>query len=127
MKINRTLESLRILLVECNEWVRDSLSFAFERTGCDIIAVDSVGKAVKAIRKEQFDIIVCDFNLPEYSGLDFFKLKDTFEKTCMKILISTEVTKNMINESKAGGVHEVIEKPFEFKKILQAIKAGIKL
>jgi DNA-binding NtrC family response regulator len=125
MNPSSTLSSMKILLVESNEWVRDSLSLAFEKTGCTTKAVDFAEKAIKALRKEHFDIIISDFRLPEYDGLAFFNLTNIFPQDCLKVLISTGVSKDMINESKAAGVHEVIEKPFAFKKLIDTLNVLI--
>ena len=125
MNPSSTLSSMRVLLVESNEWVRDSLSLAFEKTGCAAKAVDSAEKAIVALGKEHFDIVISDFRLPEYDGLAFFKLKDTFPQHCLKVLISTAVSKDMITKSKAAGVHKVIEKPFAFKKLIGTLNVLI--
>ena len=115
MNPSSTLTSMRILLVESNESVRDSLGLAFEHTGCNMKSVDSAEKAIKAFRTEHFDIVISDFRLPEYDGLAFFKLINAFPQHCLKVLISTVISKDMIAKSKAAGVHKVIEKTFTFK------------
>ena len=125
MNPSSTLRSMRILLVECDESVRDSLDLAFKHAGCNTKSADSAEKAVKALGKERFDIVISDFRLPEHDGLAFFKLKDTFPQHCLKILISHVINKDMITKSKAAGVHKVIEKPFAFKKLIDTLNVLI--
>ena len=123
MNPSSTLKSMMILLVENNESVRDSMGMAFEQASCNIKSVDSAEKAVKALRKERYDIVISDFRLLEYDGLAFFNLKDTFPQHCLKVLMSTYISKDMFTKSKTAGVHKVIEKPFAFKKLIESLNA----
>jgi len=116
-----TLKSLRILLVDDDELIRDSLSLAFKSRGCHLMAHESAEEALETLRAEHFDIIISDFKLPGIDGLKFFKSAMISSPDSINILITAYREKRIVSEAFRSGVHDFIEKPFSPRKLISAV------
>ena len=116
-----TLKSLRILLVDDDELIRDSLSLAFKNRGCHLLAHESAEEALQTLRTEHFDIIISDFKLPGIDGLKFFKSAAATSPDSINILITAYREKGIVAEAFRSGVHDFIEKPFSPRKLISAV------
>jgi DNA-binding NtrC family response regulator len=57
------LKKLKTLLVDDDEFIRDSLKIAFGTKGCAIRVAETAEEGLQAIKEEQFDIIISDYRL----------------------------------------------------------------
>lgn len=61
---------LHILLIEDDELARLGANSTFSDISCEIIAARSKAQAIELLKKQSFDIIFCDMNLPDGNGID---------------------------------------------------------
>ena len=64
---------MKILLIDDDEWIRDSLSLFFESEGCCLNAFETAGEGLNALKKKPYHIVIADYRLPGMNGLDFLK------------------------------------------------------
>ena len=50
------LRNITILLIDDDEWIRDSLCIFFESDGCHVTALETTEEGMGAIRKQAYDI-----------------------------------------------------------------------
>ena len=112
MDLFTKLKSMKILLIDDDEWIRDSLRLFFEAEGCQIIALETAEEALKALHCGNFDIIITDYKLPGMDGLTFFKQIQASHHSAIKILITAYKTREVMNQAKKIGVQGLIAKPF---------------
>jgi len=120
------LKQVKTLLVDDDELIRDSLSIAFKNKGCLIRAAESAEEGLKAIKEEQFDIIISDFRLPGINGLDFLKLATVTHPNAVHILITAYRDDYMFSEAIRMGVAEFIQKPFSVKALVALLAFALK-
>ena len=65
---NRALSNVKILAVEDHEDTRLLFKAFLERSGADVIAVESGQAALLAIQRHKFDVVLCDIGMPERDG-----------------------------------------------------------
>ena len=82
------LKDIRILLVDDDELIRDSLSMAFKNRYCAFIACESAEEALQVLGSDGFDIIISDFKLPGMDGLAFLKSAARIFPGSVRILIT---------------------------------------
>ena len=124
MKLKTTfnnLKDLRILLVDDDALIRDSLGMVFISRGCHFIACESAEEALQTLKSEGFDIIISDFKLPGIDGLAFLKSAAITSPQSIKILITAFHEKGIVAEAFRCGVHDFIEKPFSPQKLIAAV------
>jgi DNA-binding NtrC family response regulator len=112
------IEDKKILLVDSSERIRDALSLFFELEVCDFLAVETPEEALKALRKNTYDIIIADYHLPGLNGLEFLiHVKSNFKKT-IEILTTSYSNRKYIKEAQKAGIRNVIQKPFSAETLI---------
>ena len=117
MDLFARLKSMKILLVDDDEWIRDSLRIFFEAEGCHITALETAEEAMEALRGQNFDIIITDYKLPGMDGVEFFRRIQNSHPGTIKILITAYKSEVVVNEARNAGVQHLIAKPFTSETI----------
>ncbi len=120
------LKDFKTLLVDDDEFIRDSLQIAFTTKGCAMRVAESAEEGLQAIKEEQFDIIISDFRLPGMNGLDFLKLANVAQPEAINILITAYRDEYSFSEAIRIGVTELIEKPFSVKTLVTLLALALK-
>ncbi|MCK5681096.1 response regulator, partial [bacterium] len=95
------LQSLRILLVEDNQFNRDLAQFLLEKEGCQITTAGDGLKALESLLLDSFDAILMDVQMPEMDGISATK----FIRGCEKWSLND----NFGHEKLAVGLTEKIK------------------
>jgi CheY-like chemotaxis protein len=127
-KINpfNELKNVKTLLVDDDEFIRNSLELAFKTKGCCLQVAETAEEGLQVIRKEQFDIIISDFRLPGMNGLEFLKLTAVTQPQAVKFLITAYRDDHIFAEAIRLGIHEFIEKPFAVKVLINLLALALK-
>ena len=112
MNLFARLKEKRLLLIDDDEWIRDSLGLFFELKGCSLITVETAEEGLKELSRRSYDIIIADYKLPGMNGLEFFKRIATFYRDAIKIFISAYGSAELVADARKTGVQDFIEKPF---------------
>ena len=120
------LKKVKTLLVDDDEFIRDSLKIAFATKGCPIRVAENAEEGLQAIKEEQFDIIISDFRLPGMNGLDFLKLATVTQPQSVNILITAYRDEYLFSEAIRMGVTEFIDKPFSVKALVELLALSLK-
>jgi CheY-like chemotaxis protein len=120
------LKKVKTLLVDDDEFIRNSLELAFRTKGCCLQVAETAEEGLQAIREEQFDIIISDFRLPGMNGLDFLKLTADTQPQAVKFLITAYRDDHIFSEAIRLGIHECIEKPFAVKVLINLLALALK-
>ncbi|MBW1801410.1 MAG: response regulator [Deltaproteobacteria bacterium] len=108
---------MKILLVDDDEWIRDSMSLFFEGEGCRITALETAEEGLKELKIHGYDIIIADYKLPGMDGLTFLERIKRSYPNALRILISAYGNEDVRNNAKKLGIQDFIEKPFSAKTI----------
>ena len=73
MNLFTKLKKMDLLLIDDDEWIRDSLTLYFESEGCRITALETAEEGLNIIKQKQFDIIITDYRLPGMNGLEVIR------------------------------------------------------
>jgi len=112
MKLYNKLKEMKIVLVDDDELIRDSLSLFLESEGCQLQAFATAEEGVEAMKREDFDLIIADYRLPGMNGLMFFKEIQRLNSHAFKILVTAYGNEDVFSEARKIGVADIIEKPF---------------
>ncbi|HUV78630.1 MAG TPA: response regulator [Desulfobacterales bacterium] len=117
MDLFSKLKDKKILLVDDDEWIRDSLTMYFGTEGCHILAVETAEEGLELLKQEDWDIILTDFKLPGIDGLAFSKKVQGIRPDAIKILITAYKSKEIVSEARSAGIQDLIDKPVTIKTI----------
>jgi CheY-like chemotaxis protein len=119
MDLFQRLRKMKVLLIDDDEWIRDSLSMFLESEGCSLVALETAEEGLAELKSQTYDVIIADYRLPGMNGLEF--LKRTSEMNLVsepiKILITAYGNDQVRTEVKRLGIHDFIAKPFSTKTI----------
>lgn len=123
MDLFARLQGMKVLLVEDDQWIRDSLRRFFANESCALMAVETGEDALEIIKGNACDIIITDYRLPGMDGLELLKKAQRLNPRARvkKILITAYMTEAVISEAFRLGVHEFIEKPFSTEDLEEAL------
>ena len=121
MKLFIKLRQMKILLIDDDEWIRDSLGLYFEGEGCHLLALETAEEGVEALKKQDYDIVMVDYRLPGMDGLEFLKRIQKTQPHALKVLITAYKSEGVVSEALKIGVQDFIEKPFTTKTIEESL------
>jgi CheY-like chemotaxis protein len=117
MDLFQKLRNLKILLIDDDEWIRDSLTLFFESEGCRLVALETAEEGIEALDMQPYDIIVADYRLPGMDGLEFFRRIQRSHPNAIKVLITAYGSKEVFLEAPGVGIDDFIDKPFTTETI----------
>ena len=86
-----------------------------------MLALETAESAMEVIKKERYDIILCDHWLQGMNGLEFFKRIQRSLPNTIKILTLSYRDEEVVSEAKKIGIKGFIEKPFTTKTIKETL------
>jgi len=112
----RELGVKNILLVEDDPWTRESLSLFFQIQGCHLHSAANAAEAIAALSDDRYDLIVCEYWLPDMDGLSLLKLCGKRQPRVIRFLVAAYLTHQAAEEASRAGIHDVIRKPFTVER-----------
>ena len=110
-----------VLVVDDEEFVRNTLYYFFQQKGCRVTLAEDGKYGLEIAKQKPFDIIFMDYLMPKMGGVKAAKeiLKNNND---VKIVFITgkEVTDE--DEIIKSGVYSVIRKPFEIEDVYSVAK-----
>ncbi len=125
MNVFETIKDMRMLLIDDDKWVRDSLRLFFEGEGCTLQTLETAEEGIDALKGHDYDIIITDYRLPGMSGLNFLKTIQGYTQHAIKILITAYKSPDVITEALTAGIDDFIEKPFTTDTIEASLARSI--
>ena len=116
--------SNKILVVDDSQTVRTLLSFILKSNGFEVESAINGVDALEKIYKDEFDLVVCDVNMPKMDGLTLIKvlrLQDIYRELPI-IVVSTEESDEDKQKGMEAGANVYLVKPTEPTSLLENIK-----
>ncbi|CAN5519953.1 hypothetical protein BH18VER1_BH18VER1_01850 [soil metagenome] len=113
-----------IMLVEDEEMLRELAIQILEAEGYLVLAASDGLEAVDLFdqHKSEIGLVVCDLGLPKLGGRDvFMKMKESCPSV-RAIVVSGYLEPTMRSEILKAGVIDTIQKPYDFRELLDKIK-----
>jgi len=127
MDLFKELREMRILLIDDDKWVRDSMAMFFEGEGCHVSACETAEEGLEALLNQDYHTIIVDYLLPGMDGLEFFRIIAESHESVSKVLITAYGNQNIFSAAKALGVDAIIEKPFTVEILKQSLTHLLKV
>ena len=113
----------RILIVEDEDVIRNSLQKLLDRNGYSVEVANSIQGATQQFDLTDFSLIISDLRLPGAPGTELIKLAGDVP---VLIMTSYASLKSAVDTMKLGAV-DYIPKPFDQKEVLNSIKRILSL
>jgi len=104
---------VKVLVVDDNTEIREVLSLYFEHESIDYELIDNGTEGVKAIRENEYDLVLLDVAMPQFTGLDVMKdlKKDGIFESKNIVIFTASTDQETLKELRSSGANEVFRKP----------------
>ncbi len=105
---------VKILIVEDDTLLLNTLKFDLESEGFEIITANSYDKGLNIIENNVFDLTILDINLPDGDGFKLCKEIKSFSNTPVIFLTARDLEEDEIRGFDLGA-DDYITKPFSLR------------
>lgn len=117
----------RILIVDDDEALRDALDEQFALHDEFVVeGADTAGSAIAALRRDHFDLVLLDVNLPDLDGREACKLMRRSGLKSPVIMLTAQDTESDTILGLDAGANDYVTKPFRFGVLLARIRAHLR-
>jgi two-component system, chemotaxis family, chemotaxis protein CheY len=117
--------NMKVLIVDDFATMRRIVKSILKQIGFSNIAEAEDGKTAFAqLKEEKFDLVLCDWNMPEMRGIDLLKMvrSDDQLKDLPFVMVTAEAHRDSILDAVKAGVNHYIVKPFTAETIEERLK-----
>jgi len=115
----------RILLVEDESSLAESVRYSLEREGFGVIVAPDGRRAIERFRTEKPDLVILDLMLPEMSGIDVCRM--IRQESAVPIIVVT--AKDSEADKVSGlelGADDYVTKPFSVRELVSRVRAHLR-
>lgn len=114
-----------ILIVDADTGVRRHMAQELRELGHDVDELDTAGSAIRAVRKSCPDLMVCDFALPDLSGIELLndvRRSDELRKLRVLMTSSNPGSRDIVTAFESGA-DDFVGKPVDIRELAARVGA----
>jgi len=111
-----------VLIVEDEEIIRDTLSEFLASEGFEVGTASNVAEALKLVRERDFDVGICDVQLPDGDGVQLLRRLHRLNPGMFVLIISAYATVENTVEAFTAGAFDYLIKPVVFDELVNRLK-----
>jgi DNA-binding NtrC family response regulator len=112
----------RLLVVEDDPGVRETIVTCLEMEGYAVDAASSTSEAMERLGRESYPIVITDIYIDDRTGLDVLEAARKRDPACSVILMTARGTMETVMAATKGGAFDYLAKPFELDSMIDAVK-----
>ena len=116
----------KLLIVEDDPSVRNTMVTVLELEGYQPEAVGSTREAIERLAAEPYTIVISDIYLDERTGIDVLHAARKQNPLCAVILMTGRGSMETVMAATEGGAFEYLAKPFEMAQMIDTIRRAEK-
>ncbi len=119
------MEDGKILVVEDQDAMRESLVIAFKDEGYQVEGVASGEEAIQRLGNNVYDLVVTDLKMKKVDGLEVLKAVKAANSSTEVVLITAYGTISTAVQAIRDGAYDYVTKPFRHQEILKVAKKAL--
>ncbi len=120
-----TDKQIRILLVEPHAQIAESVSAALDSTELTVIHVNCAREALELIEKDVFDVVICEYHLPEMSYIDLRNKIAAIDPGLPVIITTALIDSQLVSQASSERIDSILLKPYSIKDLKARISKVI--
>ncbi len=114
-----------MLVIDDESIVRESCRRIFSEQGFDVVTSASPRDALQQVSLKRFDVILCDWKMPEMDGVDVVEVLDKRSPETAIIMISGYPSLERATDVMKRGAVDYVSKPFTPEEIVDAVSRAL--
>ena len=117
------LNGLRLLLADDHDLVRETIAaFLLAEGFATVSTAASLPDALDLLRRNTFDLVLLDYNMPGMNGFDGLKQARVLAKTCPVAIVSGATSRDLADAAIAAGAVGFVPKTLSSLAMVAAIR-----
>ncbi|MBW1677445.1 MAG: formate/nitrite transporter family protein [Deltaproteobacteria bacterium] len=116
----------RMLIIDDEEIVLESCRKIFTAEGFDVVITPSPQEGLRLASNSSFDVILCDWKMPGFDGMDVVEELDRRSPDSSVVMISGYPTVGRAAEAMKRGAMDYVPKPFTPDEIAEVVKKAVR-
>jgi DNA-binding NtrC family response regulator len=108
---------IRLLIVDDDDQLSQTLERRFGRHGMEVITAPSAEAAIPLLNTRRFDVALLDLHLPGMSGIELLQQMKTLQPDVEAILLTGEGSIDTAIQAMKGGAYDYLSKPFHLPEL----------
>ncbi len=107
----------KILVVDNEAGMREFLLIFLKKEGYHVETAENGERALKALEREIFDLVITDIKMPGMSGLELLKIVNSTSPETMTVMMTAFASTETAIEAMKEGASDYLTKPFQIEEI----------
>jgi len=120
-----TIMNKKILVVDDEIGIRQSLKKILEKEGFDVLTASNGEEAFKILRAGGIDLLITDIRMAGMDGMELLRVSKSLSQYTEVIMITGYASVDTAVDSMKQGAYDYITKPFKKADILKAVQKAI--
>ncbi len=116
----------RALAIDDSVTMRNLVKMALEAEGFTVDTAENGQEALELARRNTYNIVISDINMPVMNGLEFLKEFRSFNRTTPVLMLTTETEATKKEQAKKLGATGWIVKPFKPEDLVKVVKRVVR-
>ena len=116
----------RMLIIDDETLVLESCRKVFEDEDYDVVCTTSPQEGLRLASDTQFDVILCDWKMPGFDGMDVIEELDRLAPDSATVMISGYPAIERATEAMKRGAMDYVSKPFKPEEIIDVVNKAQK-
>src|SRR3954471_21044787 len=112
----------KILIVDDQDMMRDSLAATLAREGHEIIAATDGAMAITRLTQGRFDLLISDLKMPKMTGIELLQEARKLRPEMPVVLMTAFASVQTAVEAMKLGAYDYIQKPFDGEEIKHLVE-----
>jgi len=116
----------KMLIIDDEEIVLKSCRKIFEAEGFEVVTTANPQEGLKLVSGKSFDVILCDWMMPGFDGMDVVEEIDKASPNSAVVMISGYPSVGRATEAMKRGAMDYLPKPFRPEEIIEVVKKSVR-
>jgi DNA-binding NtrC family response regulator len=117
--------SIKVLVVDDKQMMRDSVGATLQRAGFAVVAAPNGKVGLQMVAKHRPAAVVTDLKMPEMDGLELLRNLNEADDSLPVVLMTAFGTVNDAVDAMKHGAFDFVQKPFDGEQLVMTVKRAV--